>query len=226
MDQLRNVYNAICSTSDYENFIRTPDGASIERSETEGHEKSTVTFRQDRIVMVEDNTTMTLEQYNQKLETVAKTTMEILNLPFFLVQQTTVRAIASPNAFKTAGEFIGKSLFKIRSDDLSPLGRPTNIFGFRLFFPGTKEQPYQFNVRVENYIKDNRSVYIENIGLFKTPIQYQNLDNIAKNVHATAEFVSSNLCPFLSQFDNKESALWTEDSLPLSFLSPLLQDAL
>lgn len=207
VENLRQIYNTICGSCGYENFIRTPEGARVERTETEGPEVSTVTFRHDRLLVVEDNTTLTLDQYAKKLEAVAKTTMEILNLPFFLVQQATVRAIATPNCFKTAGEFIGKSLFRIRAEDLSPLGRPTNVFGLRLFFPATKELPHQFNVRIESYVKDPRSVYIENIGMFKTPIQYQKLETLGDNVEATADFVSAHLCPFLSQYDIKESDL-------------------
>ena len=207
VDQLRGIYNSICGSLDYENFTRTADGARIERCQGETPDTSTVTFRQDRVIMVEDNTTLTLEQYTQKLEVVARTAMEALNLPFFLVQQTTVRAIASPNAFKTGGEFIGKSLFRITPDDLRPLGRPTSIFGFRLFFPATKEQPYQFNVRVESYVKDNRSIYIENVGMFKTPIQHANIDVLGKNVQATADFLATNLCRFLSRFDRQDTSL-------------------
>jgi hypothetical protein len=207
MEHLREVYNAVSSSLDYENFIRTPDGARVEKTLTEGPESSTIHFRQDRVQVVEDNTTLTLDQYVQKLETVARTAMDVLGLHFFLVQQTTVRSIASPNAYRTGGEFIGKSLFRIGSEHLGPLGRPTNIFGFRLFFPATKELPHQFNVRIESYVKDARSIYIENIGMFKTPIQSQNLDGIGKNVHLTAEFVSNNICRFLSQFDVKEVEL-------------------
>lgn len=206
LDELREVYNALSSAADYENFIRTPDGARIERAAAEGAETSTVNLRHDRLIMVEDNTTLTLHQYCQKLETVARTVMEVLGVPFFLVHQSTVRAIASPNAFKTGSEFIGRSLFRIEAEDLRPLGRPTNIFGFRLFFPATTEHPYQFNVRIESYIKDNRSIYIENVGMFKTPIQKQNIDVLASNVQATAEFVSTNLCQFLSQFDRRPEA--------------------
>ncbi len=205
IDRLREFYNSVCGPLEYENFIRTPDGARIEKTQTEGAETSTVVLRQDRISVIEDSTTLTVDQYSQKLEAVAKTAMEVLKLPFFLVQQSTVRAIASPHAFKTGAEFIGRSLFRITTEHLGPLGRPTNIFGFRLFFPATKEQPHQFNVRVESYVKDNRSIYIENVGMFKTPIQYRGLQAIGRNVQATAEFVSNNLYGFLSQFDSKDA---------------------
>ena len=79
-----------------------------------------------------------------------------------------------------------------------------NFMG-QAFFPPTQQMPQQFNVRIESYLKDQRSVYIENVGIWKGQIQYQNLDIIGRNTLAAAEFVSSNLRQFLNQFDKKES---------------------
>jgi hypothetical protein len=207
MEQLRGFYNAVSSACEYENFTRTADGARIERSSAETAETSTLTLRSDRLQMVEDNTTLPLDHYIQKLQTVAKKAMETLHISCFLLQQTTVRAIASPNAFKTASEFISKALFKIKPEDLGPIGRPTSLIGLRLFFPSTNEAPHQFNVRIEMFIKDNRSIYIENVGTFKTPVTHQTMELLGANVQASADFISNNLCRFLSRFDNKEPEL-------------------
>lgn len=205
VDNLRKVYNSICSSCGYENFIRTGDGARVEQSKVEGSNgNSSVTFRQDRIIVLEDRTTLSLEEYVHRLESVARTAMEVLKLPLFLVQQSTVRSLASPNFYKSSGEFLSKTLFKIDEDDMAPLGRPVNIFGLRLLFPATPDNPQQFNVRIESYVKDPRSVYIENVGMYKSPVQYQNLDVLGQNMESTAEFLSSNLCGFLTQYDRKD----------------------
>lgn len=213
VENLRNLYNSICSSCGYENFIRTADGARVEsskvdQSKSEGTQgSSSVTFRQDRIIVLEDRTALALEEYVERVETVARSAMEILKIPLFLVQQSTVRSLASPNFYRSAGEFLGKSLFKIREEELEPLGRPANIFGLRLLFPATPDNNQQFNVRIESYVKDPRSVYIENVGVYKNPIQYQNLDVLGQNMEATAEFLSSNLCGFLTQYDRKDPAV-------------------
>lgn len=204
LESLRELYNNICKSCGYENFIRTVDGVRIEKGQIEESEVSTVTFKPDRILLVEDNTTMSVDQFVYKQEAVVKAAMETLGIPVVLIQQSTVRAITSPHCFKSAAEFMGKTLFRVKPEDLQPLGRPTSIFGLRLFFPATPQIPHQFNVRIESYMKDHRSVYIENVGIFKMPIPYQNLGQIGKNTLATAEFVSNNLCQFLTQFDKKE----------------------
>jgi len=205
-ERLREVYNQVSNTCGYDNFIRLPNGARLERGQGqgEGEEISTLTFLNDRVQMVEDHVTMPVDQIGKKLVEVLQKAMPILGLPFFLVQQYTVRAIATPNSFKNASEFIGRSLFRIRDEDVTLLERPTNIFGLRLVFPPTKSQPHHFNVRIEAYTRDPQSVYLENVGVYKAPLEFQRLEALKDNLEQTSEFLTGNVCRFLSQYDRRE----------------------
>jgi hypothetical protein len=206
-ERLRDVYNAISGSCGYDNCIRLPVGARLERGQgqSENEEVSTMTFLTDRVQMVEDNLAMSVEGVGKKLAAVLEKAMPTLGIPFFLAQQFTVRAIAAPNSFKTASEFIGRSLFRIGEEDVAVLERPTNIFGLRLIFPPTKNLAHNFNVRIEAYTRDPKSVYIENVGVFKAPIEFARLEVLQKNLELTSEFISSNVCRFLSQYDRRES---------------------
>lgn len=203
-DRLREIYNKLCTTCDYENFIRTADGARVESGQLETDHVSKVTFRQDRIQIVEDHPSMSLDQCIRKIVTVARVAMEELRLPVYLAQQSTVRSIAAPNCFRSAGEFLAVGIFRMNPADLEPLGRPTSLHGLRLLFPPTKERLHKFNVRVECYLRDPRSIYIENVATFQAPIQLASLDLIGTHLEAAAQFVSSNICEFLSRFDRKD----------------------
>lgn len=205
-DKLREVYNQVSATCGYDNCIRISNGARIERGGGEGDEVSTITFLHDRIQMVEDNLTLSVEQVGRKLVALLQKAMPLLGIPFFLVQQYTVRAIATPNTFKNSSEFIGRSLFRIRDEDVAVLERPTNIFGLRLVFPPTKNHQQNFNVRIESYTRDPQSVYIENVGMFKTPVEFQRLEVLQQSLEATSEFLTGNVCRFLSQYDRREAA--------------------
>jgi hypothetical protein len=200
-DRLREVYNQVSSSCGYDNCIRLPNGARLERSPGEGEEVSTLTFLNDRVQMVEDNLASSLDGVGRKLTGVLERAMPALGIPFFLVQQFTVRGIANPNSYKNASEFIGCSLFRIRDEDVETFERPTSIFGLRLVFPPTKNHPHNFNVRIEAYTRDPKSVYLENVGVFKNPVEFQKLEALQKNLELTAEFLSTNVCKFLSQFD-------------------------
>jgi hypothetical protein len=204
-ERLRDVYNQVSSSCGYDNFIRLPNGARLERGQGEESSVSTFTFLNDRLQMVEDNVAMSVEQSGKKLVAVLEAAMPILGIPIFLIQQYTVRAIASPNSYRSASEFIGKSLFRIREEDVAVFGRPTSIFGLRLVFPPQKSQLHHFNVRIESYTRDPQSVYLENVGVWKTPVQVGQLQTLQKNLEETSEFLAVNVCRFLSQYDRRES---------------------
>ncbi len=205
-EKLREVYNEVCRTCGYENFIRVQGGARIERGEPEVGGVSQVTFLADRIQIAEEHTGVTMDQFGRKTHAVLACALPTLGIPFLLVQVCTVRAITAPNTFRGASEYLARSLFRIQPEDLQTFQRPTSVFGFRLVFPPTNHHPHNFNVRVECYARDGRSLYLENVGTFKAPIQTANLEDVERNLRTTSEFLLDNVVSFLSIYDRKESS--------------------
>jgi hypothetical protein len=204
-DRLREVYNEVCRTCGYENFLRLQGGARIERRDPDREGFSQLNLLGDRIQLTEDHNGITIEQFGKKIVAVLTAASAILHIPIFLVQQNTVRIAATPNSFKSASEYL-LSVFKIEPDDLKPLGRPTSVFGFRLLFPPAKGQPQNYNVRIESYLRDPKALYIENVATFKTPIPSGSLAQVEKNLQQTSDFLGDNVVKFLSQYDRKEEA--------------------
>ena len=204
-EKLREVYNEVCRSCGFENFYRIQGAARIERKEPETEAFSQLSFVGDRIQITDDHTGISVEQFGKKSKAVLSTALPVLGIPLIIYQQTTVRITAMPNSFKSAPEFLARSLFKIRPEDLEVMGRPTSVFGFRLLFPPTHEQPQNYNVRVECYVRDGKSLYIENVGTFKTPIQPATIDQVEKNLQMTSDFLVENVVKFLSIFDRRES---------------------
>jgi len=203
-DKLREVYNEVCRLCGYENFLRVQGGARIERNEPDGAGRSQLTFLSDRIQLSEEHTGITVDQFGKKTTGVLSTALPALGIPFLLVQVCTVRVTAAPNHFRTASEYLARSLFRIQPEDFQPLQRPTSVFGFRLVFPPTAQHPNNFNVRVECYARDGRSLYIENVGTFNSSIQPASLQEVDRNLQRTSDFLVENIVGFLSIFDRKE----------------------
>lgn len=202
-ERLREVYNEVCLACDYENFTRVPGGARIERKEAEGEGFSVLSFLGDRIQVTEDHTGVTVEQFARKVHAVLEIALPRLGIPIILLHNATVRVASTPNSYKSAPELLARSVFKLTPEDVEPLRRPVNVFGFRLMFPPTQEDPRSFNVRVETYVRDQRSLYIENVGTFKHPVQPGEIDKVDRSLHATSEFIAENVIPFLSRYDRK-----------------------
>ncbi len=203
-EKLREVYNDVCRTCGYENFTRVPGGARIERKEAEAEGFSQLSLLGDRIQITEDHTGISTAQFGKKAMAVLSASLPALGIPLILVQQTTVRITAAPNSFRTGSEYLARSVFRIRAEDVELLGRPASVFGFRLVFPPTQQHPQNYNVRVECYVRDGRSLYIENVGTFKSPIQQGNIEQVEKNLQMTSDFLVENVVKFLSAFDRRE----------------------
>ncbi len=148
VEKLREIYNQVCRTCGYENFLRIQGGARIERRNPEGEGFSQLTLLGDRIQLTEDHTAIGTDQFGKKIVAVLSTVLPVLGIPLLLVQQNKVRATSTPNSFKSATEFLARRVFNVRPEQMEPLGRPTSIFGFRLVFPGCAEHPENLNVRI------------------------------------------------------------------------------
>jgi hypothetical protein len=203
-ERLRDVYNEVCRTCGYENFLRVQGGARIERRDAEGEGSSQLSLAADRIHLAEDHTGASVDEFGRRATAALKAIMPRLGIPILLVQQNTVRVTAGTNSFRTAGEYLARSVFKFSPRDLETLGRPVGLFGFRLNAPSTVDAPQNHAVRVECYVRDPRALYIENIGTFKVPIQQSNIEIVETNLRMTAEFLIDKVLPFLSVLDRKE----------------------
>ena len=201
VSRLRNLYAQLCTECEFENFTRRPGGARIERPASEEAGLSRLTFSTDRMQFMEEGGLLTLDSFCRRLEVILERSMDTLAIPVFLVEQCTTRTGVTPGAFSTASEFIGSRLMNIATGDLSVLGRPTSVFGFRLAIPPTKDKRDSYNVRVEVFARDPKSLYLENVGTFRSPINRADLSAVTGAMRATATFVSDRLCPFLSLFD-------------------------
>ncbi|MFP6737110.1 MAG: hypothetical protein VCD34_00065 [Planctomycetota bacterium] len=204
IERVREVYNKICTTCGYENFIRTSTGARIERRGPGGRGFSRLTLTGDRFQFAEDHMGITAEQFGRKVKTVLEDAMPALGIPAILVQQVTARATCMPNAISSAREFLSSSIFRVQGEDLQGFGRPAGLHGFRLVFPADRERPGAFNVRVEAYLRDPRSIYIENVGTYKAPIQVKNLDGLQGQIEEVSEFILTGIVPFLSKYDRRD----------------------
>ena len=204
-EKLREVYSEVCRTCGYENFTRIQGGARIEARETDGAGFSQLNVMADRVQLIEDHTGISVEQFGKKIVEALSIVLSAINVPVLLVQQNKVRVTTTPSRYKTASDFLARSVFKFQSEQLEPLGRPNSVGGFRMAFPGTTQNPEAFNVRIESYVRDPRALYIENVGTFKTPIQHSTLQTVENNLNLTSDFIGDRVVHFLSQYDRREA---------------------
>ena len=94
----------------------------------------------------------------------------------------------------------------LEPDNFVPLDRRTDILGFRLALAKPDARDGLFNLRIESFAQDARSLFIENVGTFRYLVEPQNLKDLGEKFAATYGYIENHVVPFLAQFDDAPSA--------------------
>ncbi len=188
----------------YQNFQVVPGGAAFFNPPTPSA-VSAVHFLPDRIQIREEMTGISREEFQDRIERIAAYSLEHLAIEHFALQNFVVRSLVNARFYTDSKEFVRRSLLNMEDEDFECLEREPQIVGLRFFFPQTNETRGAFNVRIESYEKDPRSVFVENIGIFRSLVTGGNLNELTSNFFSTYDYLDSNIVDFLSQFDSKEA---------------------
>jgi len=159
----------------------------------------------DRVQVREEQTGVSREDFEARLVGFARAALEQLPMTLFMVQQFAVRAVVNPQAADDARAFMLHNMMGLDDDQLSGFGTSPNLAGLRLSFPPSGEHQGVFNVRLESFSQDNRSVFLENVGTFGRPIMLDDLDDpLTGRFGATYDFLQNQLVAFVDRVDGEE----------------------
>jgi hypothetical protein len=190
----------------YRDFRLIPGGAqfSNQMGGLPGTPVSCANLLSDRVQIREEQTGMSREEFEQRVGHLARAVMTSLPVKLFLAQQYAVRSVVNPHTSSDAREFILRTLFGFDEALLNGFPAPPSLAGLRLAFPPAKEGNGIFNVRVESYSSDNRSLFLETVGTFGQPVQADGVDGLVQRFDATYDFLQDQLLQFVAQFDVEE----------------------
>lgn len=201
VDALRDIYVEVSKSCGYENFLRTGDGARIESVPGEGGGRSIVDFRKDRISFRDEEMSGGLEHFLRRIEATLKAAVPKLRIPLFIARNVTYRAIAPIPRGSHSSQFLAESMFAFEPKDFAAFGRPAQVVGLRLQFPPRDPARECFHqVRIETYLRDPRSLFIEDWATFKMPAQASEWSRIAAEGREVETFMNDQIGQFLEQF--------------------------
>jgi hypothetical protein len=208
---LRRVYSRLGEINSgwYINFNADPAQGSGQlvtmRPATPQAQVSAVTMMPDRIQVQEEMTDLTLEEFLERLDAVAATCVDELGVQQFNLQQCVVRSVVTPRTTQDARIFLGERLCGLGGEQLGDMGRPVGMLGLRFMFPATETDNSVYNVRIESYNFDVRSIFLEVAAVFPSTITRDRHELLAENFHAAYGFMQNNLCGFVARFDTEEA---------------------
>ena len=203
---LQKLFTDLCEAhpSWYQNFTLVPGGATVQSANAAPGQVSAASFLQDRLQVREEMTSLTLDEFLEKVEAVARGSLARLGIPVLTAEQCVVRALVSPRSFQDSREFLMQGMLRFPPERWEPLGREMNMLGLRLVFPGTQADPSLYNVRIESYAGDVRSLFLEVSGVFPGVITAPQLGVLSEHFRRAYTFLQQNVCGFLAGFDARE----------------------
>ena len=123
----------------------------------------------------------------------------------FTAQVVTIRTLINPRRFQDSRAYLKDGVFGF-GEELADLGREPQLYGMRLVFPPTPQEPWAFTLRVESFANDPRSLFLENQGSFGPLVGAAGYETLQHNIGATYDFLAQRALPFLGHFDVRQEA--------------------
>lgn len=202
-DVAQGIHNTLFRRPEisYQNFQVAQDGIHLTNLPDSPGAVSSVTLLPDRLVLREELRSTTVEEFATRLVNVSTIALRALNVQQSLAQQFVVRSLVTPAQFANSTEFLARRVIHAGEGAWADFGRPVQSIGLRLLFPQTPEHPQVYNLRIETWNQDPRSLWIENIGSFARPLPVENLPDLSTHLYSTYQFLTGKALPFVAQFE-------------------------
>jgi len=204
---IQRIHNRMFESGEptYHSFTSENDVATLFNPSARPGAASLVSFHADRILFREELSSLTMEEFAGRVREVATEVAELRRLQVFVAQIVTVRTLVNPRHFKDSRAFLKDAVCGI-GDALPSFQRSPELFGLRLVFPPSREEPHAFTLRVESFANDPRSIFLENQGAFGPTIVANGLASLEAGVRTTYAFLVDRALGFLSHFDSRQEA--------------------
>ncbi len=202
-DVVQGIHNTLFQKPElsYQSFQVAQDGIHLTNLPDNPGAVSSVTFLPDRLIIREELRGTTLEDFATRLVNVAGISLETLHIPVSVAQQFVIRSLVTPRYITDSREFLSQRLMGGSMDTWNKLGRPFDSLGIRYTFPQHEDRQELFNVRVETWNQDPRSIWIENVGSFTQALQAADVPQMSTLLTKTYRFLTGPVCDFIHDFD-------------------------
>jgi hypothetical protein len=142
-----------------------------------------------------------VEDFATRVVNVTNTAFQTLGIPTTLAQVFVVRSLIAPRHFRDGREFLSRRLVAPGADAWQSFGRPLQSLGVRLVFPPQPGGRDTFQVRIETWPQDARSLWLENTGSFTGPVAASDTPQLAELLHQSYRYLCGPVCDFLATLD-------------------------
>ncbi|MFT7487398.1 MAG: hypothetical protein ACI9F9_003259, partial [Candidatus Paceibacteria bacterium] len=163
---------------------------------------SQVVFLADRIQFREELGAMTVDEFGVRVRQIAQDAGIERQLTAYAGQQVTIRTLVNPRKFSSSLNYMRDGLLGF-GDMVEVFEQAPQIMGLRMVFPPSEEGGTANALRIENYVQDPKTLYLENQGSYG-PIQLSDdMSKVEQNVTEAYSFLVDKATSFVGAFDLK-----------------------
>lgn len=202
-DLVQSIHNALYRQPSigYQNFQVAPDGIHLTNLPQAPGQVSSATFTWDRLILREELRGTTVDDFATRVVNVATIGFQTLGITATLAQQFIVRSLVAPRHFRDGRDFLSQRLIAPGTEAWQTFGRPLQSLGVRFVFPPHEPGREGFQVRIETWPQDQRSLWLENTGSFTGSINTSDAPQLASLLDATYRYLTGPVCSFLAGLD-------------------------
>jgi len=165
--------------------------------------QSLAIFLPDRVLLVEEWTDSSLNEFVEKLRDFAPRVLEARDVPQFNLHACTIRSTFALSPQQSDSRVFLLDQVCSQANKVTPyFRRPLAKAGLTFSFPQTNEDPGAFTVIIEPFMHSPKEIYVEVKGVFgQTPVDREAVEVLADNVRGVRHFISDRVYPYLNQFD-------------------------
>ncbi|MEO0480367.1 MAG: hypothetical protein AAF196_12875 [Planctomycetota bacterium] len=199
--KVQTVHGELFQNSEvsYQNFQVAQDGIHLSNPGAQPNQVSVATVRPDRIIFREEFRPATVEDFATRSVNVSQHLYESLNVPASLVRVYSLRSLVNPQNFEDSRQLVGTRM--LDAEAIASFGRPVGTAGVRFVFPGSTPTEPSYQLRIEPWTQEPRSLWIEVTAQCNRPIPAGELQGIGEELYAAYRFLSGPTLDFVKRFD-------------------------
>lgn len=187
----------------YVNFQLVQGGATLSNPVQQQGAASSATVLPDRLRIQEQLTGIGREEFEKRLDSFVRAAFAELKIPHFTAQQYAVQSLASPRVAPNAVDLMGRSMLSFSGDDYALFERPPLLMGVRMSFPTAPVDEGQFHSRIETMQRDPKSIFLENVGVFRTQVAAGEPGRLVAQFVQTYDWVREQLLAWVERCEGR-----------------------
>ena len=201
-NKVQTVHNELFQRPElsYHNFQVAQDGIHLTNLAQAPGQVSACSFQPDRTIFREEFRDGTMEDFATRVVNVLGIAWRTLGIAQSVGHQFWTRSLVAPQHVEDSRRFVVERMLSGGAGALETFGRPVHTTGVRFAFAQDGTRP-AISLRVEPWVQEPRSLWIEVISQYQGPTTADNLPDLGAALYATYGFLTGPVLDYVQGFD-------------------------